>query len=202
VCPCFENSWHDEYQVRVRLAQLSFTCRAVFLENNSMSNFMSGGESHVLVASPCALTLWEWASREADQRVGQRVGCLAIEVVKLLVKLLMKLYQTGPYWQTITFWSIGQGKKGMELYKTTKAGALLMNRFCKILTFKWCVNQIRICFHINVRCNLIYETRCYFRMFRHKIIIMSFSLCIQTIGIVIPVPPLHVPVPHDHIYFS
>jgi hypothetical protein len=42
------------------------------------------------------LTLWEWVFREANQRVGQRVGCLAIEVVKLLVKLLMKLYQTGP----------------------------------------------------------------------------------------------------------
>jgi hypothetical protein len=42
------------------------------------------------------LTLWAWVFREADQRVGQRVGCLAIEVVKLLVKLLMKLYQTGP----------------------------------------------------------------------------------------------------------
>jgi hypothetical protein len=42
------------------------------------------------------LTLWEWVFREVDQRVGQRVGCLAIEVVKLLVKLLMKLYQTGP----------------------------------------------------------------------------------------------------------
>jgi hypothetical protein len=40
------------------------------------------------------LTLWEWVFREADQRVGQRVGCLAIEFVKLLVKLLMKLYQT------------------------------------------------------------------------------------------------------------
>jgi hypothetical protein len=39
------------------------------------------------------LTLWEWVVREADQRVGQRVGCLAIKVVKLL----MKLYQTGPY---------------------------------------------------------------------------------------------------------
>jgi hypothetical protein len=26
----------------------------LFLENNSMSNFMSGGESHVLAASPCA----------------------------------------------------------------------------------------------------------------------------------------------------
>jgi hypothetical protein len=38
------------------------------------------------------LTLWEWVFREADQRVGQRVGCLAIEVVKLL----MKLYQTDP----------------------------------------------------------------------------------------------------------
>jgi hypothetical protein len=32
-------------------------------------------------------------ARKADQRA----GCLAIEVVKLLVKLLMKLYQTGPY---------------------------------------------------------------------------------------------------------
>jgi hypothetical protein len=42
------------------------------------------------------LTLWEWVFKEADQRVRQRVGCLAIEVVKLLVKLLMKLYQTGP----------------------------------------------------------------------------------------------------------
>jgi hypothetical protein len=39
---------------RARLAQLSFTCKAVFLENNFMSNFMSGGESHVLAASPCA----------------------------------------------------------------------------------------------------------------------------------------------------
>jgi hypothetical protein len=39
---------------RARLAQLSFTCRAVFLENNSMSNFMSGGESHVFAASPFA----------------------------------------------------------------------------------------------------------------------------------------------------
>jgi hypothetical protein len=42
------------------------------------------------------LTLWEWVFKEADQGVRQRVGCLAIEVVKLLVKLLMKLYQTGP----------------------------------------------------------------------------------------------------------
>jgi hypothetical protein len=42
------------------------------------------------------LTMWEWVVREADQRVGQRVGCLAIKVVKLLVKLLIKLYQTGP----------------------------------------------------------------------------------------------------------
>jgi hypothetical protein len=38
------------------------------------------------------LTLWEWVFREADQRVGQWVGCLATKVVKLL----MKLYQTGP----------------------------------------------------------------------------------------------------------
>jgi hypothetical protein len=37
------------------------------------------------------LTLSEGVFREADQRVRQRVGCLAIEVVKLLVKLLRKL---------------------------------------------------------------------------------------------------------------
>jgi hypothetical protein len=42
------------HSYRARLAQLNFTCRAVFLENNSMSNFMSGGESHVFAASPCA----------------------------------------------------------------------------------------------------------------------------------------------------
>jgi hypothetical protein len=28
--------------------------QSCFLENNSMSNFMSGGESHVFTASPCA----------------------------------------------------------------------------------------------------------------------------------------------------
>jgi hypothetical protein len=33
---------------------------------------------------------------EADQRAGQRAIRLAIEVVKLLVKPLVKLYQTGP----------------------------------------------------------------------------------------------------------
>jgi hypothetical protein len=42
------------------------------------------------------LTLWERVFREADQRAGQRAGRLTIEVVKLLVKPLMKLYQTGP----------------------------------------------------------------------------------------------------------
>jgi hypothetical protein len=36
-----------ERKVRACLAQLSFTCRVVFLENNSTSNFMTGGESHV-----------------------------------------------------------------------------------------------------------------------------------------------------------
>jgi hypothetical protein len=41
-------------RIWARLAQLNFTCRAVFLENNSMSNFMSRGESHVFAASPCA----------------------------------------------------------------------------------------------------------------------------------------------------
>jgi hypothetical protein len=49
------------------------------------------------------LTLWEWVFREADQRVGQRVGCLAIEVVKLLVELLIKLYQTGPKFADMHF---------------------------------------------------------------------------------------------------
>jgi hypothetical protein len=49
------------------------------------------------------LTLWEWVFREADQRVGQRVGCLAIEFVKLLVKLLMKLYQTHHYFKVPLF---------------------------------------------------------------------------------------------------
>jgi hypothetical protein len=39
---------------RTESRALSFTCRAVFLENNSMSNFMSGEESHVFAASPCA----------------------------------------------------------------------------------------------------------------------------------------------------
>jgi hypothetical protein len=52
---------------------------------------MSGGEPCFCSFTVC-LTLWERVFREADQRAGR----LAIEVVKLLVKPLMKLYQTGP----------------------------------------------------------------------------------------------------------
>jgi hypothetical protein len=40
-------SSEDPLSCMGRLAQLGFNCRAVFLENNSMSNFMSGGESYV-----------------------------------------------------------------------------------------------------------------------------------------------------------
>jgi hypothetical protein len=67
-----------------------------FLENNFMSNFMSRGELCFYSFTMC-LTLWETVFREAGQRAGQRAGRLAIEVVKLLVKPLMKLYQTGPH---------------------------------------------------------------------------------------------------------
>jgi hypothetical protein len=64
-----------------------------FLENNFMSNFMSRGELCFCCFTVC-LTLCERERvfREADQRAGR----LAIEVVKLLVKPLIKLYQTGP----------------------------------------------------------------------------------------------------------
>jgi hypothetical protein len=60
-----------------------------------MSNFMSGREPCFCSFTVC-LTLWERVFREADQIAGQRAGRLAIEVVKLLAKPLMKLYQTGP----------------------------------------------------------------------------------------------------------
>jgi hypothetical protein len=57
---------------------------------------MNGGEPCFCSFTVC-LTLWEWVFTEADQRARQRAGRLAIKVVKLLVKPLMKLYQTGPY---------------------------------------------------------------------------------------------------------
>jgi hypothetical protein len=55
-----------------------------------MSNFMSRRELCFCSFTVC-LTLCERVFREADQRAGH----LAIEVVKLLVKPLIKLYQTG-----------------------------------------------------------------------------------------------------------
>jgi hypothetical protein len=90
---CVKRYWPfaQLFLVRVRLAQLSFTCRAVFRKQLHEQLHERGREPCFGSFTMC-LTLWEWAFREADQTVGQRVGCLAIEVVKLLVKL----YQTGP----------------------------------------------------------------------------------------------------------
>jgi hypothetical protein len=78
------------------LAQLNFTSRAVFLENN----FMSRGELWFCSFTMC-LTLRERVFREA----GQRAGHLAIEVVKLIVKPPMKLYQTGSKYQYLRWYS-------------------------------------------------------------------------------------------------
>jgi hypothetical protein len=56
---------------------------------------MSRRESHILQLHR-VLNSVRAGFREADQRAGQRASGLAIEVVKLLVKPLMKLYQIGP----------------------------------------------------------------------------------------------------------
>jgi hypothetical protein len=55
---------------------------------------MSSGELCFCSFTVC-LTLCERVSRDDGQRARQRAGRLTIEVVKLLVNPLMKLYQTG-----------------------------------------------------------------------------------------------------------
>jgi hypothetical protein len=110
-----KGSMHDENKKNImgvrkgcsaNLARISFLCGPVWHSSASPAELFFRKQLHeqlhergrelCFCSFTMCLTLWEWVFREADQRVGQRVDCLAVEVVKLLVKLLMKLYQTGP----------------------------------------------------------------------------------------------------------
>jgi hypothetical protein len=136
--------------VRARLQQLSFTCRAVFLRKQLHEQLHERGREPCFGSFTMCLTLWEWVFRE-DQRVGQRVGCLALEVVKLLVKLLMKLYQTGPKQASNSKLTHKLTETGLGAYVWNKTGPITDWRELpnplgdRQTTKRWPISELRGC---------------------------------------------------------